>query len=94
MTTAPVLDGRRRTPADSNQPVHVVLAEAIRMSLCLRDEEAQLLPNLAASPRGKGERVGAYLRPELCITKLCHGHIMLRSGSAGEPVPIPVRSLG
>ena len=40
MTTDPVLDGRWRTPADSNQPVQVVLAEAMGMSLCLRDEEA------------------------------------------------------
>ncbi len=40
MATDPVLNGRWRTPADSNQPVRAVMAQAIRMSLCPWDEEA------------------------------------------------------
>lgn len=40
LTTHPVLGGRWRTPVDSDQPVHAVPAEAMRVSLCLRDEEA------------------------------------------------------
>jgi hypothetical protein len=41
MTTRTVLHGHWRTVADNDQQVHVVLAEAMRMSLCLRDEEAR-----------------------------------------------------
>ena len=40
MTTHPVLDGRWRTPVDIDQQVHAVPAEAMRVSLCLRDEKA------------------------------------------------------
>jgi hypothetical protein len=36
----PGLGRTRRTPVDSHQPVDAVPAEAIRVPLCLRDEEA------------------------------------------------------
>jgi hypothetical protein len=42
VTTYAVLGGRWWTPLDSDQPVDAVLAEAMRMSLCLRDEETHV----------------------------------------------------
>ena len=40
MTTASVFGGCWRIPADSDPPVHAVPAQAMRVSRCLRDEEA------------------------------------------------------
>jgi len=43
LTTRVILPGRWRTLADSGQQVNGLLAEAVGVSLCLRDEEARRL---------------------------------------------------
>ena len=41
---------------DTNQQLHTVPAEAIRVSLCLRDEEALALSNLGCRPLSRRRR--------------------------------------
>ena len=44
-----MLDGRRWTPVDIGEQVQAAPTEAAHVSLCLRDEEALVLPNLAVA---------------------------------------------
>jgi len=43
VTTHPVLGGRWWTPVDSDQQVDAASVEAMRVPLCLRDEEANAI---------------------------------------------------
>ena len=88
MTTHPVLDGRWRTPVDSDQPVHAVLTEAMRVSLC-RVEPYWIKRRRCAAPGPALPAPGSALGGPPGASAPSQPHLATRSQTA-----CPARILG